>query len=275
MKVVAEGLVFPECPRWHDGALWFSDQHAGTVFRLEPGHEREPVLDVDGQPSGLGWTPDGDLLVVSMLNRTLLRYDGQRTTTVADLSPYHRGPSNDMLVDDAGRAYIGDIGFDYYDGGTPTATKLVMVDPDGVARVVSGDVLVPNGMALTDGGTRLIVAESLARRLTSFRREPDGTLSDQQVFADLGRRVPDGICADLDDAVWFASPNSKAVVCVDRNGTEMHVIDTGSWFPVACELGGPDRRTLYICASTSVAPKDTGTARSGVILAVRLDDTTT
>ena len=270
-KPVAEGLTFPECPRWHDGALWFSDQHAGTVFRLAPGQPAEPILEVAGQPSGLGWTPDGDLLVVSMLDRKLLRYDGQTTATVADLSPYHRGPSNDMLVDDAGRAYVGDIGFDYYDGGSPTPTKLIRVDPDGQVQVVSGDVLVPNGMALADGGTRLIVAESLARRLTSFRRDPDGTLSDQQVFADLGRRVPDGICADPTGAVWFASPNSKAVVRVDRTGTETHVIGTGSWYPVACALGGPDGRTLYICASTSVAPTDTDTARSGAILAVELD----
>lgn len=271
MKVIADGLIFPECPRWHDGALWFSDQHAGTVFRLAPGHRAEPVLDVAGQPSGLGWTPDGDLLVVSMRNRTLLRHDGQTTTTVADLSPYHRGPSNDMLVDDAGRAYIGDIGFDYYDGGSPAPTKLIRVDPGGEVEVVSGDVLVPNGMALTDGGTRLIVAESLARRLTSFRRAPDGSLSDQRVFADLGRRIPDGICAEPSGAVWFASPNSHAVVRVDPTGAETHAISTSDWHPVACQLGGPDSRTLYVCASTSVAPTDTGTARSGAILALELD----
>lgn len=261
MRTVVGGLAYPECPRWHGGALWFSDQHAGTVQRLVPGRPAEVVVDVDGGPAGLGWT-DGDiLLVVSMHRRALVaRHPSGEVETVADLTALHPGLSNDMVVDAQGRAYVGNIGFDYYGGEEPRPTVLALVD-GGRVSVAAEDLLVPNGMVLT-ADDRLVVAESFAHRLTAFRRGPGGELSDRHVFADLAGDVPDGICMDAEGAVWYAAIGRREVVRVLEGGTVTDRLPTEGGEAVACVLGGT---TLYVCTTGELDPQRSLGARSGRI----------
>jgi sugar lactone lactonase YvrE len=263
---LVEGLVYPECPRWHDGSLWFSDQHDGIVATVDRAGSLREVLRVPGRPAGLGWLPDGTLLVVSMDGHALLAADGSDLRRVADLSGLHPGPSNDMVVAANGDAYIGNIGFDYY-GGEPARTTVVALVRRGgrLAVVAAGDLLVPNGMVIWPDGKRLVVAESFAHRLTGFDIAADGSLSGRRVFADLGERIPDGICLDADGGVWFASVTDQSVFRVVEGGTLTHRVSTGDRQAYACMLGGPDRRTLFVCTAHADEPAAAIEARSGAI----------
>ncbi|HVX19973.1 MAG TPA: SMP-30/gluconolactonase/LRE family protein [Acidimicrobiales bacterium] len=280
-----DGLAYPECPRWHRGAVWLSDQHAGVVVKVDvPGAGRpapvaEEVAAPPTEPAGLGWAPDGTLLVVSMHDRRLLAFDpdgagapgtgGGRFRTVADLAPFHPGLSNELLVDPAGRAYVGNIGFDYYGGQDPRPTVVVLVHPDGAVRVAADDLLVPNGMVLTPDGATLVVAESFAHRLTAFTVAADGSLGHRRVFADLDDDIPDGICLDADGAVWYAAIGRHQVVRVlpgggpAGKGTVDERVSTGDREAVACMLGGPDRRRLFVCTTLHLDPEHSVPARSG------------
>lgn len=270
-----DGLAYPECPRWHDGAVWLSDQHAGAVVRVDLSGSSEVVARLAAEPAGLGWRPDGTLLVVSMHDHRLLAVDpdpgdpdGTSFSPVADLSPFHPGLSNELLVDPAGRAYVGNIGFDFYGGDDPRPTVVVLVDPDGGVRVAADDLLVPNGMVLTPDGETLIVAESFAHRLTAFTVAADGSLGGRRVFADLGEEIPDGICLDADGAVWFASIARHEVVRVlpggpAGRGRVDERVSTGDREAVACMLGGPDRRRLFVCTTLHLDPEHSVPARSG------------
>jgi sugar lactone lactonase YvrE len=267
---IVTGLAFPECPRWHDGHLWFSDQHGGWVYRVEADGTATAVVEVPGGPSGLGWLPDGSMLVVSMGECRVFRWADGRLEPYADLSPYHRWHSNDMLVDAAGRAYVGSIGFDYYSGAAIEPTVLVRIDPDGTTAVAADDLTCPNGMVTTSDGTTLIVAESLAHRLTAFTIAANGELGDRRTMADLGDLVPDGICRDEHDRVWFASIGHHEVVRVTTDGLLDRTASTGDREVIACELGGSDGHTLYLCTSVSMHPDDSVRNRDGAIEAVEL-----
>lgn len=263
---LVRGLVYPECPRWHDGALWFSDQHAGTVCAVDPGGRLSEVMRVPGRPAGLGWRPDGTMLVVSMDHHALLAYESGELRPVADLSAFHPGPSNDMVVTATGDAYIGNIGFDYYGGESPRTTGLVLVRA-GTRRAVevAEDLMVPNGMVATGDGRHLIVAESFAHRLTRFDVGTDGALSARRVYADLGEHIPDGICLDADGAIWFASVTDHAVLRVVEGGSITHRVTVGDAQAYACMLGGPDRRDLFVCTALADDPASALDARSGTI----------
>jgi sugar lactone lactonase YvrE len=263
---LVEGLVYPECPRWHSGLLWFSDQHAGIVATVDPAGRLEEALAVPGRPAGLGWLPDGTLLVVSMDDHALLAREGSGLRPVADLSPLHPGPSNDMVVAANGDAYIGNIGFDYYGGEPARTTVVALVRTAGGGPVVAaGDLLVPNGMVITPDARHLVVAESFAHRLTRFDIAADGTLSGRRVFAELGERIPDGICLDADGGVWFASVTDHSVLRVVEGGAITHRVSTGDRQAYACMLGGPDRRTLFLCTANADEPAAAIAARGGAI----------
>lgn len=267
---ILDGLCFGEGPRWHDGKLWFSDMHALWVMTVDLSGRADKIVEVPGHPSGLGWLPDGRLLVVSMEDRRLLRLDPGGFTEVADLSrlaPFH---CNDMIVDRHGRAYVGNFGFDLHHGATPTATTLVLVEPDGRARVVADDMLFPNGTVITPDGRTMIVGESFGARLTAFDIAADGSLSNRRVWAQLERDTPDGICLDAEGAVWLASPISNSVVRV-REGGEITDRITVEKQAFACMLGGPDRRTLFICTATDGAPETCQALRDGRIEIVTVD----
>jgi sugar lactone lactonase YvrE len=273
LQPYVKGLAFPEGPRWHDGALWFSDFYSRLVSRVTPAGRVEPVIEVPGQPSGLGWLPDGRLLVVSMLERRLMRLDGGRLTEVADLSALTAGPCNDMLVDAQGRAYIGNFGFDLQAGAPFAPTGLVMVTPQGEARVVATDMHFPNGTVLTPDGRTLVVGESYGQRLTAFDVQPDGTLAKRRVWAQLhGKGLgPDGICLDAEGAIWLASPVTREVLRVREGGEITHRIPTREQ-AVACMLGGDDRRTLFILTGrVLVTPEQSLAQRGGAIHTVRVE----
>ena len=264
------GLAFPEAPRWHDGALWFSDFYDQRVARVGADGAVETVVHVPGQPSGLGWLPDGRMLVVSMNDRRLLRLDGDSLVQAADLSALARWPCNDMLVDAHGRAYIGNFGFDLQARAPFAPASLVLVTADGQARVAAEGMHFPNGTVLTPDGRTLIVGESYGQRLTAFDVMDDGSLARRRVWAQLeGKGVgPDGICLDAEGAIWLASPVTREVLRVRGGGAITHRIATPAQ-AVACMLGGPDRTTLFVLTGrVLVTPEQSRAERSGVIYAM-------
>ncbi len=187
-KLIASGLAFPEAPRWHHDALWFSDIFDGRVKRIAATGDVTVVVDVPTGPSGLGWRPDGTLLVVSMSDRRLLAFDGISCHLEADLSGVARGPANDMVVAPSGVAYIGNFGYDYEAGAPRASAHLSVVDLDGAVHESGDDLWFPNGMAITPDGATLLVAETSASRVSSFTIARDGMLGTRQTWADLGAR---------------------------------------------------------------------------------------
>jgi sugar lactone lactonase YvrE len=270
-SVVLEGLAFPEGPRWHDGRLFFSDQHDRRVVVMDESGTAETVVEVPQQPSGLGWLPDGRMLIVSMLDRRLLRLDGDRLVEHADLSGLATGECNDMVVDARGRAYVGNFGFDMYGGEDARDTCIVLVEPDGTARVAADGLAFPNGTVISDDGLTMIVGESYGGRLTAFTIAVDGGLGARRLFAQLRGAVPDGICLDADGAVWVACPITGRVLRVRDGGDVLDEIKVTNKFAYACMLGGGDRRTLYVCTAASSDPKETPGLRSGRIEAIRVE----
>ncbi len=207
------------------------------------------IVRVPASPSGLGWLPNGSLLVVSMTDQRVLRLTSGGMVEHADLSGFTPTACNDMVVDAEGNAYVGYMGFDLFASPLqPKPASLILVRPDGNASVVASDLLFPNGMVLTPDGRTLIVAETFGRRLTAFDVASDATLSHRRVFAELRDRAPDGICLDRAGAVWFADAIGKACVRVLDGGAVTDVLSTerGCY---ACALGGPDGRTLFLCVA--------------------------
>ena len=254
-EVLLDGLAFPEGPRWHAGAFWFSDMHQHQVIRLEPGGRPETVVEVANRPSGLGWLPDGRLLVVSMTDRRVMRLDGDTLVEHADLSKLASFHCNDMVVDARGRAYVGNFGFDLDARADPKPAELLLVTPDGEARLAAGELNFPNGTVITPDGRTLIVGESFGARLTAFDVTDDGALENRREWARLEGAVPDGICLDAEGAVWVASPVSAEVLRVHEGGrvSERVPVSTQAY---ACMLGGPERRTLFICTAESSNPEE-------------------
>ncbi len=261
------GLAFPEAPRWHDGALWFSDFYDHRIGRVGADGAVKTLAQVPGQPSGLGWLPDGRLLVVSMNDRRLWRLDGDSLVQAADLSALARWPCNDMLVDAHGRAYVGHFGFDLQGRAPFAPASLLLATADGRVRVVAQDMHFPNGTVLTPDGRTLIVGESYGQRLTAFDVMDDGSLARRRIWAQLeGKGVgPDGICLDAEGAIWLASPVTREVLRVRAGGAVTHRIATPGQ-AVACMLGGSDRKTLFVLTGrVLVTPEQSRAERSGVI----------
>ena len=247
MQLLLDGLAFAEAPRWHAGALWFSDFYTRRVRRLDPASGAvHDVCEVAGQPSGLGWLPDGRLLVVSMTERRVLRLEPDGALAVhADLAALASFHCNDMAVDAAGRAWVGNFGFDLLAKAPPAPAELILVLPDGRARVVARDLMFPNGAVVTPDARTLVVAETGAKRLSAFDIAADGSLSKRRVWADLGALRPDGICLDAGGAIWCATLRAKACVRVREGGAVQERIDTADTC-IACALGGEDGRTLFV-----------------------------
>lgn len=269
-ETITNGFAFPEGPRWHDDSLWFADHHDGCVRRIDERGDLIEQFAVPGNPSGLGWLPDGDLLVVSMEQRCLYRRRDGVLTLHADLSPWHAFHSNDMVVDAAGRAYVGNVGFNYLDGEQPRATNVVLVDRNGAATLAAADMECPNGSIVTADGRTLIVAETFAHRLTAFDIDGDGRLSGRRVFAELDEHLPDGICLDAEGCVWVTSPYSQSVLRVRDGGEIVDQVVIDDARPFACVLGGSDRKTLYLCCAPHHAATETLRLRGGRIDAVRV-----
>jgi len=270
-RTLASGFAFPEGPRWHQGQLWFSDQHDGAVIVLDPDGTVAERFDVPGGPSGMGWMPDGTLLVTSMHERRLYRRDANGQLAVqADLSQFHPGHSNDMVVDAAGRAYAGNIGYDFNGGEEPRPTCIAAIAPDGTATIAADALDCPNGTVITPDGKTLIVAESMGNRLTAFDIAGDGTLSNRRVFAQLGDHIPDGICLDAEGEIWAASPYAGQVIRVREGGAIVDSVTIAGAKPYACMLGGADGCDLYICCASDHDPQVTVKDRTGRIDVARV-----
>ena len=259
-KVLLDGLDFPEGPRWHDGKLWFSDMDRGLVMTVDLNGKADIIVKAGAETSGLGWLSDGTLLVVLMADRRLLRLKAGELLEVADLSGLASFMANDMVVDAYGSAYIGHFGFAFMDLTiAPRPAEIILVTPAGDARIVADEMAFPNGMVITPDGRTLIVAESLAARLTAFDIASDGSLARRRVWAefdDLGFRpydptrvFPDGICLDAAGAIWMASPGGGGEVLRVLEGGEVTDRVAVERQPFAAMLGGPDRRTLFVCTS--------------------------
>jgi sugar lactone lactonase YvrE len=255
-EVIADGLSFGEAPRWHGGRLWLSDFYNHRVLSVGAEGDMRVELVLDDQPSGLGWMPDGSLLVVGMKAQRVWRRGTDGVLAVhAELGDIATGLCNDMVVDAAGRAYVGNFGFDLdrvIAEGTgaavladPPLADLAMIDPDGRVTRAAHGLAFPNGMVITPDGGTLIVAETFGRRLTAFPMFANGALGERRVWADLGARMPDGICLDEQGAIWFANPLLPECVRVAEGGEVLEVADTIE--PCyAAMLGGADGRTLFV-----------------------------
>jgi sugar lactone lactonase YvrE len=268
-KILLEGLAFGESPRWHDGRLWFSDMYAHQVMAVDMDGNFEVIVKVPGRPSGLGWLPDGRLLVVSMTDKRLLRLDPDGLTEVADLSGFASGICNDMVVDSLGRAYIGNAGLDTdLEKHKVGPAEIILVNPEGDMRVVANGMVFPNGAVITPDERALIVAESTNSRLTAFDIESDGSLLERRVWAQLEDGVhPDGICLDAEEAVWLADAGNE-VIRVREGGEITHRIGAHAY---ACMLGGPDRRTLFIMTAGTFLPNEARARLSGRVEIAEVD----
>ncbi len=248
IQILLTGLGFGESPRWHDGRLWFSNWGKQEVVAVDREGKSEVMVRVPtSMPFCIDWLPDGRLLVVSGPERLLLRreLDGSLVTH-ADLRPLSQHGCNEIVVDGRGNVYVNAGGFDR--PGQKPSGIIALVTPDGSAKQVADGIAWPNGMAVTPDNSTLIVAESLGKKLTAFDIAADGSLSNRRVWADLGDGVPDGICIDADNAVWYADVPNKRCVRVREGGEVLQTInvDRGCF---ACTLGGADRRTLFIMAA--------------------------
>jgi sugar lactone lactonase YvrE len=267
--IVTDGLAFPEGPRWHDGRLWFTDQHARTINTVTPDGDHAIIAETDDLPGGLGWLPDGTLLVVYMTRRRIMRLDDGRLSLHTDLGELASFHCNDMLVDRGGRAYVGNFGFDLHGGADTTTAELIQVEPDGQARVVDRSLVFPNGSAITPDGRRLLVAETFGHRIRAFDLDRAGVTGDNHVWAELDDMTPDGLCLDADNALWIASPGTRSLTRVKQGGVSLDRCETAGT-PYACMLGGADRRTLFVCSSETDDPAEAARRRSGRIESTRV-----
>jgi sugar lactone lactonase YvrE len=269
-EILLDGLAFPEGPRWHAGRLWFSDMHDLRVRTLDLRGRSEVVVEVPGSPSGLGWLPDGRLLVVSMTDRRLLRLEPQGLVLHADLAALATYHCNDMVTDARGRSYVGNFGYDIHTGAPQRDAELVLVEADGRARVAASALRFPNGTVITPDGRTLVVGESAAARLTAFDLADDGSLSNRRVWAQLAGAVPDGICLDAEGCIWVASPLGQELLRVERGGRVTQRVQV-SRRAIACALGGDDRQTLFALTADAFEPEACRAARRGAVEVARVD----
>jgi sugar lactone lactonase YvrE len=272
LQTLVDGLAFPECPRWHDGELWLSEKRAGRVVAVSETGDVRSVVAVPGGPGGLGWTPNGELLVLDMSARRLLRFDGDELTIVADLSEVTVGRCNDMVVDQEGRAYVGHFGYDLLGGAPAAPATLVLVQPAGEVSTVADDLHFPNGCELHEDESTLLVAESAANRITEFDVRADGSLGERRAFAELGTAIPDGIARDAAGGLWVSDPVGCALLRVERGGAVTERVSTAPAGAFACALGGDDGRTLFTCLYTEQASQlADGAPPIGSVVTMRVD----
>ncbi len=257
MTVLMEGIAFGESPRWHEGRVWFSDWGAHQVIALDPEGGHEVVVSVPSFPMCIDFLPDGRLLVVDAAQRRLLRRepDGSMATH-ADLARISGKPWNDIVVDEHGNAYVNNIGFDF-PGGEPAPGFVALVTPQGAARLVADDLAFPNGMAITEDGATLIVAESYGNRLTAYDIGQDGDLDNRRIWAAAGDDHPDGICVDAEGAVWYADVANRHCVRVREGGEVLATVelDRGAF---ACTLSRDDEPRLYVVGQEYGGPEAAG-----------------
>lgn len=286
-STLVSGYTFLEGPRWHDGRLWLSDFYTHQVIAVDMDGQVEKIAEVPGQPSGLGWLPDGRLLIVSMRDRKLLRREADgRVVVHADLSGVADGHTNDMAVDRHGNAYVGNFGFDLMGGAPVDTARLARVAPDGSVSSVADGLYFPNGAMVTPDGKTLIVVETFGNRISAFDMLPGGGLGPRQDWAVFGpvpegrdlasvipqaKVAPDGATLDAEGAVWLADAVGHRVLRVAQGGKVLDEISTGAMGVFACTLGGPDGRTLFLCVAPDFHEHLRKATREAAIWTVRVD----
>jgi sugar lactone lactonase YvrE len=265
------GVDFGEGPRWHDGALWYCDFFQRAIYTVTPDGVRTAVhAELDDQTSGLGWLPDGRLLVVSMRQQKLLRDEGGTLVEHADLSGIAGGLCNDMVVDARGNAYVGNFGFDYYANAEFRPADLALVRPDGSVEVAARGLRFPNGSVITPDGATLIVGESGGAGYQAFDINADATLGTARQWASVEGSAPDGCTLDADGGIWFSDAAGTQVVRVVEGGAVTHRVPTP--MPTyACALGGDDGRTLFILCATGTHEADVAGSAAGAIFTMQVD----
>ncbi len=288
LSTLLEGGAFFEGPRWRDGRWWVSDFYRGTVSTVTPDGVEETVLEVPQQPSGLGWMPDGSLLVVSRKDfRVLRRSPDGEVTEHADLSGMAKGHLNDMVVDAQGRAYVGNFGFDLMSGADPAPTDLIRIDPDGAVSVAASDLWFPNGTVITPDGSTLIVGETVAARYTCFAIAEDGSLGERTVWGQMEpeptfdtfeqtlaelKFAPDGCALDAEGRVWSADALGGRCCRIAEGGEILETIRPADGLGVfACMLGGEDGRTLLMCTAPDFAEHERAGKREARLQTVSVD----
>lgn len=287
VSTLFEGGGFFEGPRWHDGTWWVSDFYRHQVSRVATDGTETVVVEVAAQPSGLGWLPDGSMVISSMKDHRVLRFANGELSTLADLSGLVGGHLNDLVTDAQGHTYVGNFGFDLMGGGTPATANLVRVDPDGTVAVAAEDLHFPNGTVITPDGETLIVGETTGNRYTAFTIADDGTLTDRRIWAEFGRVpvaetfaeglpqiivAPDGCTLDADGHLWTADALANRCVRVAPGGEIVDEIRVpGDLGVYACALGGADGTTLLICSAPDFFEHNRAVAREAVLFTVEVE----
>lgn len=279
VHTLVDGIYFGEGPRWHKGRLWFSDFYSHSIRSVSLEGEMRVELQLDDQPSGLGWMPDGSLLFVRMERlQVWRRWPDGRLAMHADLAGFARHLANDMVVDSEGRAYVGNFGFDLAaemsargpEGlmADHQTTTLAIVEPDGTVRAGSDGMSFPNGTVITPDGKTLVAAETFGGRLTAFDIGADGSLSNRRVWASTLPAVPDGICLDADGAIWVANPLAAQCLRIAEGGEVLDTVETAGLNCYACMLGGPQGKHLFMMVAPGL---DAATAPLGKVLVCEVD----
>lgn len=291
---VADGFHFLEGPRWHENKLWFSDMHGYKVHNLDAAGNLSTLAEIPEQPSGLGWLPDGSLIIVSMLDRKLMKLKDGVLSIHADMSHLTPYQCNDMVIAKNGTAYVGNFGTDSVESKIHK-TCLISVSLEGEAKICADGLLFPNGTVISSDGKELIVGETFGGNLTSFQINESGELSHRNIWARVMPLhfkiitsivrflniplkesnnnpfpVPDGICLDSDDGIWVASPTTAEVIRYKKEGKITDRISTPQ--PAyACMLGGKDEKELYILTAESSNPQFCKENKTGEIYKVEVD----
>jgi sugar lactone lactonase YvrE len=281
---VADGFSFLEGPRWHEGKLYVSDFYTHRVLVFDEDGSYTTLCEVPGRPSGLGFAPDDSLLIVSMTDHKLLRLAGGSLSTVADLSALAPGHCNDLLVDSAGRSYVGNFGWDAAADPTVQPTVLLLVGPDGTVDVAASDLVFPNGAVLTEDGRTMLLSETFASRISAFDVDADGALSNRRTWAAFGNPgrtipdtiasglpLPDGMALDAEGAVWIGHAAGRGPLRIAEGGEILDEIGTDELSVYAVALGGSDRRTLFMCASPPLLETDPSTDHRAALYRCRVD----
>jgi sugar lactone lactonase YvrE len=287
LTTLLEGGSFFEGPRWHEDRWWVSDFYRGLVIAVGGDGVAEEVVRVEQQPSGLGWMPDGSLLIVSMRDhRVLRRSPGGELSEHANLAAYCAGHLNDMVVDSVGRAYVGEFGFDLMGLADPALGKLMRVDPDGGVTVLADDLMFPNGAVMTPEGT-LIVGETAGARYTEFTLAGDGSVTGRRVWGQMAptpelgpieevlpalKFAPDGCTLDAEGHIWAADAVGARCARVAPGGEVVEEIAAPTGLGIfACMLGGADGRTLLMCAAPDFLEANRMHTREAVLLTTVVD----
>lgn len=261
-QALSDGHTFLEGPRWHDGDLYISDFFSERVLRFRGGGASwEVICHVPGMPSGLGFLPDGDLLVVSMKEQRIMRWTGSQLVEWASLRGSVRGMLNDMFVDDKGRCYVGGFGHSITTEADFGPTPVMLVDENREVHSLDREFNFPNGIVSLNG--ELLVAETYAGRIRAFEFLSGGRIGQGRVWAQFGDPIdyfdverahatvavePDGMALGDDGTVWVANAKGRGISRVREGGEVLDFVETAPLSAYSVAIDPLSRRLFAACA---------------------------